>query len=152
MAKTRKLKHSNSNIRYRRDAIAIARPRTESLGMPESFTYTQRHFYDTYTQTPQLTTIIDDNRLFNPDPYRPPLNRSGNFSRIISPSGNAQQRRNSNRVSTNYLTPRLVIDEPKKVMLCLRRHRRKQVIHARGIAGSRVAKPKFNLNSQMKCR
>jgi len=40
---------------------------------------------------------------------------------------------------------------PHKVDLCVRRKTRKQVIHAKGIAGTRTRKPRRNFWSDIKC-
>lgn len=41
---------------------------------------------------------------------------------------------------------------PKTTVVCVRREVRKQVIHAKGVAGGRVRKPRRNRNSNISCR
>lgn len=40
---------------------------------------------------------------------------------------------------------------PSKVLLCIKRKIRKEIIHAKGKAGSRTRTPRFTLNSRIKC-
>lgn len=46
----------------------------------------------------------------------------------------------------------LAFHAPQSVNICKRRSTRKQVIHAKGIAGGRVKKPRFNQWSKYSCR
>lgn len=46
-----------------------------------------------------------------------------------------------------YTSPSLL----RKTLVCVRRKERREVIHANGRAGSRVAKPVWNKNSKVRC-
>lgn len=46
----------------------------------------------------------------------------------------------------------LAFAEPKQIPLCHKRQARKQVLHAKGIAGGRVSKPHYKENSRITCR
>lgn len=51
-----------------------------------------------------------------------------------------------------YLPSGITVGAPKKVALCVRRAVRKQVLHARGVAGSRVSRPRYRWDSRISCR
>lgn len=56
-------------------------------------------------------------------------------------------------VDRNVISARtqLAFAVPKKVAICIRRKERREVLHARGAAGGRVAKPRRNEWSNIKC-
>ncbi|AZL83028.1 hypothetical protein [Apis mellifera associated microvirus 54] len=156
MAKSQRRTKRNLKPLYRRDAVAIARavPR-EDNALPEVYLLRNLPYVNYTTSTPyQSKIIIDDNRSYNPDPTRPPLTISGNYSRVIAPTHRniRSSRRNISGIKRTFPSYKLRLAYPEKTIVCLRRNRRKEVIHAKGIAGSRVAKPKFNINSQLHCR
>lgn len=43
-------------------------------------------------------------------------------------------------------------DVPRSTMICVRRNQRKEVLHAKGVAGSKVRRPKRNAWSGVSCK
>lgn len=107
------------NRNHRRDPIAIARP---VLGLPS--------VYDPVSQ------LINDMRLFNPDP-------------IPVVSFNVQDRR---LVAGPTMKSRPAFFAPDNIMLCARRHRRREVMFAIGRSGGGNRRGKRNAYSGISCR
>lgn len=96
---------------------------------------------------------VQDYRFFNPDPYPVPVTRSGIRAAVgVGPSVSHSSRPRQNSSLFSNLSPRVVFTQPRDTLVCIRRQRRKEVIHARGVAGSRVARPKFNDLSKLHCK
>lgn len=53
------------------------------------------------------------------------------------------------RVAPNF---QLISEIPKRALLCARRKIRKEVLFASGKGGSKVKPPKFNRNSDLRCK
>lgn len=94
---------------------------------------------------PDPRLLIEDRRSFHPN-------------RAIRPAGSivrADARLMVGREPTPRAPSRLPhtvqFDVPKRVSLCVRRKRRKEVIHAKGISGSRTKRPKRNQFSDVRC-
>lgn len=85
---------------------------------------------------PLLAEPLSDRRIFNP------------AKRIALPF--ALKREHSN-IKAGPKFHQLQFATPKKVALCVRRKRRKEVIHATGKAGKRTRKPRYNHWSKVKC-
>lgn len=100
---------------------------------------------------------VSDRRRFNFDVAYPTLNVWGSRNRFTIPTF-VQSQRPTGRERFNARSPfrtlshRVVISRPDNVLVCIRRNRRREVIHAKGIAGSRVRKPKANAFTKFKCR
>lgn len=99
-----------------------------------------------------LTPIADklvygDRRLFYPDPlHRPAFSFIKNAARV-------QAVQNPRKRQLSQTKAVLAFAKPSKVMLCVRRESRRQVLHAKGVAGSRgLRRPRFNEFSEISCR
>lgn len=83
---------------------------------------------------------IEDRRRFNPlsvEVLRTPRKRL-RVTQVKKPGG-------------KKLRPGFFFNTPKFAVMCVRRKERKEVLHARGVAGSKVRKPRRNQWSSVKC-
>lgn len=99
----------------------------------------------------QNLQVYEDRRFHYPSPVRPVFAEPRYASRLVIPdvsfSDRLKQLRHLNRnngsksyrENTISLTPRIAFAEPKRVAVCVRRHRRREVLHALGIAGGKGA-------------
>lgn len=97
---------------------------------------------------------VTDRRTFRFGVDYPTVNVWGSRNRFVipdTPRPTTQAKRYDSR-TTPWLNPRVVIHRSSNVLVCLRRKRRREVIHARGIAGSRVSRPKANALTKYHCR
>lgn len=104
-------------------------------------------------------THVTDRRTFRFNTDYPTVNVWGSRNRFTIPTTTNFQTRSSWRssrfarsTSFSSLSPRVVIARSSNVLVCLRRKRRKGVIHALGIAGSRVSRPKSNALTKFQCK
>lgn len=154
MAKARrrtKSKIRNSRL-VRRDISNIAKPRLHDL--TTSLSLANTHSLSPSTPSTYYSDV-QDYRRWNPDPYEVPFTTRGLPSRVViskTPVRNPGRNRNATAYQFSQLSPRIVFAQPAKTLTCIRRARRKAVIHAYGIAGTRTAKPKFNNRSKLSCR
>lgn len=99
-------------------------------------------------------TYVTDRRRFNFHTDYPTINRWGSRNRFIIPTITAAstpiQKRNVQRPT--WLNHRVVMADSGNVLVCIRRKRRREVIHALGRAGTRVRKPKSNAMTKYHCR
>lgn len=96
--------------------------------------------------------LLQDDRFYHPDNNLPPRTISGNFSRVRVPAGAVGGNRLRHNIKRTYPSSRVVVKVPARTVECIRRKRRREVINALGIAGSKVAKPRYKSNSYIKCR
>lgn len=153
MAKSKSSKRSNLNshrapIRTGRDVVTIARRQKR---LPRSTAYRTS------------VTLGEDRRTFHPEGKNRPVFASPRYAARIMPKdirvGHANRNRpNSSWGSAVFVQPRqtkaiLAFDMPDKVAVCVRRNRRKEVLHALGKAGSGgMRKPRRNATSAISCR
>lgn len=90
---------------------------------------------------------VEDRRTFHPEgSYRPVRSINGNRVGVQPVTRKPQAR------AGIYPTSALGFINPARVLICVRRQRRKQVLHALGLAGGRGFKPpKFNWTSGFSC-
>ena len=91
---------------------------------------------------PSLLGLIEDRRTWYPGPayLRPALSIGPRAARrlVAKSSKNAALR--------NDISARIGFDVPKRVVVCVRRKQRKEVLHAKGVAGSRVSRRRRRSN------
>lgn len=91
----------------------------------------------------------DDRRLFHPAPFTRPAVSLGRRAdtKLSIPSNplRSVQRLNA------QLSHQIGFDKPRKVLICVRRAIRKEVMHAMGKGGSKVRKPRRNQFSDVRC-
>lgn len=94
-----------------------------------------------------VSSVLQDRRLFHPlGSDRPLVTRTGGPVRVI-PKPRALQR---DKIA---VPAALGFAGAPRVMICARREVRKQVLHAKGIAGgSGMRPPRYNWTSQYTCR
>lgn len=95
-----------------------------------------------------ILQAIEDRRTWHPSPYTRPL---ASFT-----VGKRSTIKHASKTSlggpASFSRAALTFAQPKKLALCIRRAQRKQVIHAKGIAGGRVRRPRRNQWSEISCR
>lgn len=84
---------------------------------------------------------VSDRRRYNP-------------TRVVSAPYSSRRSATRLRDRSRSLTSPTVIGfaDPRKVEICRRREERRQVLHAKGVAGGRVRKPRRNKWSGVSCR
>lgn len=146
--RSRSNRHILTTSPIRRDASVIAtrsvHDRFISKSKP-SFLVTSRPFIR------RPFTDVQDHRRFSFNSGAPILNFSGSRSTVV-PNSISHIGFNKPRSYLPRLPVKLKILNPHRVLLCVRRSMRKGVIHALGIAGTRVNKPRFRQTSQFSCR
>lgn len=94
--------------------------------------------------------VFEDRRLWHPDPLRTPFATWRSASRVFE---NVNRKSKQNSFSKTFSPGVLTFSAPDKVILCVRRKRRKEVLHALNKAGKRGQKrPKRNFWSSISCR
>lgn len=103
--------------------------------------------------------LVEDRRLFYPRPpviarettYRPARRLSGGLARLVV---RPTPQRVLDRASTARFVPSAVrFDVPRDVAVCVRRKRRREVLHALKVAGRRgMRRPRRNEYSAISCR
>jgi len=89
-----------------------------------------------------------DFRQWHPAPLSKPLRRLGGASARLKVATPA--RPVGGPVTFPY--HKVAFRDATRVVLCVRRQVRRQIIHALGKAGGKVRRPRFNRNSQVSCR
>lgn len=132
---------SRSNSKnIRRDASAIANTRRV---LPLKFDFSR-------------LTELQDRRAFNPeDVYASPRSIQGTRSRIRSSrvvAATAQSSPNRARMPKMRFKVTYAFQSPKRVLVCIRRRARKEVLHALKKTGRRGQRsPRFNYYSSIRC-
>lgn len=152
MARRRSSRSHVRPSRVRRDALDIARP-----GLHDPFDLTWVSGPVPYSEAP--LSDFEDRRLFSPyTPYNEPGPRRfdsfGPGRALVVPDPAARPRGRPGPGKRHpLLVPRTVaFERPEGVVLCEKRQRRKEVLHASGKAGSRVSKPTYGFWSQVSCK
>lgn len=118
--------------RGRRDVSNIANPR---LPFPSSF-----------VRLPGQLDLFEDRRLFNPDPLPPARSFQSPRHRLVVPKQQASK--NARGALPHFVGFRT----PNKVLICVRRKIREEVMHALKKTGKRgQKKPRRNYYSDVRC-
>lgn len=116
------------------------------------------------TRPPDLRTL-EDRRLFHPDPITPIMDLRQRMPIVAAPKvarstkGRIGPKKNQSS-KYSYTAPQAVFNrravlfqEPKKVVICVRRSMRTEVLHATGKAGKGgQRKPRYNAHSNIRCK
>lgn len=134
-----------------RDRAPIARPVTDH-GLPVR---PRRGINDGFSSfLPRLQDLrsVSDLRRFSFDAFNPPRLSTGSRAHYVVSSSPVPAR--SRRVGSAIaaLTSRIGFKVPDRVLICVRRRRRREVIHALGVAGGRVRRPRLNRFSSISCK
>lgn len=107
----------------------------------------------------RLLQEVEDGRTYFPSPVTPsPRTYRGKPARITIQPGRARARARKpssplGALQANFGRAQLQFAAPDAVLVCVRRKRRKQVLHAKRIAGrSGLRKPRRNFWSSVSCR
>lgn len=109
--------------------------------------------------------VLEDRRTFSPEPFPPARGFFRSATRLVavdrpaSPNVNFSRSDDPARPFFSFPAPgrsqtkaRIAFSAPKAVVLCVRRHRRKEVLHAKGVAGRRgLRPPRRNQFSDVSC-
>lgn len=138
MARNRK-----SRNKHRRDALPrIANPPLSSL-------LSRLPVYKPIRRRISIPRGIEDRRLYSPTPRRPLTRRShvAKIEYVHAPS-------RSKKISAPaYPLSRPAFAAPRRVLICVRRKQRKEVLFAKNKAGRRgQRRPKFNRFSEISCK
>lgn len=110
---------------------------------------------------PDPVILPVDRRLYDPAPAfaRPAKRFSGRPARVVAPPPIKAFQARSRQSSApsrrpQFVNPsRLLFQAPQNVVVCVQRGVRKEVLHAKGVAGkSGLAKPKRGPYSSIRCR
>lgn len=106
--------------------------------------YKKRLWSQNYAVT-KKNREIEDRRTFKPDrPYLNPLTKQASPTRVKIKSVYDE--------TSLYPSSKLTFFNPENVLVCVRRSIRRQVMHAKGIAGSRgLSSPRYNELSRISC-
>lgn len=96
------------------------------------------------TRSVSALSEIEDRRLFSPPVFAPARTLSGVARLFLAPA------RSKPKVASGHVG--LSFSAPRATLVCIRRQRRKEVLHAKGVAGSKVARPKRGHFSSVSCR
>lgn len=103
----------------------------------------------TFTTNKFALSLIEDRRRHypGPSPFKRPIQQFtvGRAARLHI----IQDHRYS---APSQTKGRIAFKEPHKLPICIRRQQRKQVLHAKGVAGGKVGKPHRNEWSDVSCR
>lgn len=128
----------SKRLRAARDAYAIA----TTVSSPPVVSVVRR------ARPSQALVLVEDRRTFYPT--APALRPALSFSRKSHARVVAKQNPRFNQPSQTKAI--LAFAEPKKVLVCVRRKRRKEVLHAKGVAGRRgLRRPHRNNWSGIRC-
>lgn len=149
---SKRRRRSGSTQRHGRDAFRSSL--TPSLPRDDF-----DHFFDAFTfarpdprpgvfhPEPELLAdlaAIEDRRRWNPDPVEPPRRLAQGFGRIRvlpAPRSASQRPISGLRAGLYDPPPRLAFQQPQTVAVCVRRERRREVLHALKVAGARGLRP-----------
>lgn len=101
-----------------------------------------------FSVSPLSLSLIEDRRFYRPEPtpLRPVFSITSRSAARIVAKQNPRYKPDSQTKAI------LAFAEPDVLPLCIRRKRRKQVLHAKGIAGSRgLRPPRRNSWSEVSC-
>lgn len=107
---------------------------------------------------PVTLTEVEDRRTHHPlGSFRPPRTVSGVAARVGLAERTVPARARPsliNRKLRSQTKALVAFQEPNRVVMCIRRKQRRQVLHAKGIAGSRMRmrSPRKNAWSSISCR
>lgn len=98
---------------------------------------------------PQPFSIGEDRRSYYPTPYatswRPATVVSGRPARLSAPKPSRPSR-------LSWVPPQVAFASPSRTWVCIRRKMRREVLHAFGRAGRRVARPRYSVYSSVSCK
>lgn len=137
-------------------SIATARPRPAVLDLiPWPVRRSRRTTWSSKVSIPPIDlSLFEDNRQWSPDTYSRTTRRLGgvparlSVSNAVSTSGRPGKHR-----SYFFPSPTVTFQRPGSVVLCIRRHVRRQVLHAFSIAGKKgLNPPRRTAASNISCR
>lgn len=133
----------------------MARRRRQKGGSSRADATTQiRSLAVLFRPAPSLLNPVLDRRVYHPEgPYRPARKLSGQVVKphIVQPNVNKKQR---SARSWQSLSPRIRFAEPRSTSVCVKREKRKQVLHAirKTGKGVRRRRPRRNWLSAVSCK
>ena len=101
-------------------------------------------------EVPELVIPANDRRLYNPDPVPTYKRLSGSPARVVAPSPKSRAKTLSGHPVALLSPFTLLFQNPSGVSECVKRGVRREVIHAQGVAGTKVSRPKKPV-SKVRC-
>lgn len=136
MARSRRSNRARANTSPIATRSVRAR-NTRPLGLPS------RVAYKGYDATVGRV-VLDDRRMWHPERvFRPAFSLKRAATQLVLKKPTAHQK--------PRLTEGLAFKDPRKVLICVRRRIRKNIMHAIGAAGGKVKKPRRNYWSDVTC-
>lgn len=136
MAKKRQRSYpSDSNIRGPRDVSSIASPEP-------FFELFRLRPLSTHPRSGQDLRVIEDRRVYSPGRVKP-SRTPRQVARVLMASSSPKSPMNREVLSFKI---------PRSTAVCVRRSIRKQVIHAKRRAGTKVRRPRRNAMSSISCK
>lgn len=129
---SKKRSRSRSTVQGSRDTFDIANQGLRPL--------------PTLSRSGRSLEVIEDRRAFYPGPLSP-VRTIRRLAPVLFASPSTRKNKKTSLAREVYS-----FGLPRTTAVCVRRAVRKQVIHAAGVAGSRVRKPKRNAQSKISCR
>lgn len=118
-------------------ATRSVRARPKPMGLP------RRLAYKPYDATVGRV-VLEDRRLWHPERvFRPAFSLTRSAKRLVLKSPTKHQ--------AAKLSEGLKFADPRKVVICVKRKIRKQIMHVIGAAGGKVRKPRRNYWSEVSC-
>lgn len=108
---------------------------------PYDFTFRLHRF-----APPQFTFIPDDRRRWHPERLARPASIIRPAARLVARDTRLHPLWDQQTKAT------IAFADPPRVSVCRRRQQRKEVIHAKGVAGGRVRPPRRNEFSDVSCK
>lgn len=143
-----KRRSSLSTSQVGRDPLGIANRRLLDLDdfRPSSLARAPRAF--------SFAVEVEDRRTWWPDDLEPFKTATGSSARVVVGQRTARTAQAAlNRLLPIYPPSVVAFEAPRRVLVCLRRQRRKEVLHAIGVAGSRfLRKPRRTAASGVSCK
>lgn len=101
-----------------------------------------------------ILTEIEDRRSFYPDDFRPALDIGGRSHTLVIHTPKKRKHRDPMRSLRAFPTHKVQFNRPDQVVLCVRRKRRKEVLHAlkkTGRGKGKQRRPRRSWHSQISC-
>lgn len=102
-------------------------------------------------EAPEPVLLPDDRRYYHPDPVPTYKRLNGRPARVVAAPPAKRIQSSSGTLPEQISPAALLFDNPSRVNVCVRRGVRKEVIHATGVAGSKVKPGKYSPKSKVRC-
>jgi len=102
-------------------------------------------------EAPEPVLLPDDRRYYHPDPVPTYKRLNGRPARVVAAPPAKRATARSGTLPELISPEALLFENPSRVNVCVRRGVRKEVIHATGVAGTKVKPGKYSPKSKVRC-